>query len=94
MACGCPVVASKRGSLPEIGGKAAIYTEPHLNNLTKAIKFVLNLSPTQRKRLIQEGKKQVQKFSWQKTAEQVYKIYQQVIHNQSNVVDLQPSTLQ
>jgi glycosyltransferase involved in cell wall biosynthesis len=29
MACGCPVVASKAGALPEIGGDAAVYCDPH-----------------------------------------------------------------
>jgi glycosyltransferase involved in cell wall biosynthesis len=29
MACGCPVVASRTGALPEIGGDAAIYCDPY-----------------------------------------------------------------
>jgi glycosyltransferase involved in cell wall biosynthesis len=29
MACGCPVVASKTGALPEIGGDAALYCDPY-----------------------------------------------------------------
>ena len=79
MKCGCPVLAAKRGSLPEIGGSAAIYVEPTVDRLMKGIKMILNLSPTQRKRLIQEGQKRAMLFSWKKTAKEVLEVYKEVL---------------
>ncbi len=79
MTCGCPVVATKRGSLMEIGGKAAVYTEPEMEKLAKAIQFVIQLSPTQRKRLVQEGHKQAERFSWEQTAQQTYAVYKRAV---------------
>ncbi len=79
MKCGCPVLASKRGSLPEIGGAAAIYTEPTMEKLVKGIQLILGLSKTQRKRLIQEGQKQARRFSWEKTAEKMAQVYSAVM---------------
>lgn len=84
MQCQCPVIAAKRGSLPEIGGKAAIYVEPQTDKIAKAIEFVLDLSPTQRKRLIQEGQKQAQKFSWEKTARETFEVYVKVLRTFDN----------
>jgi len=41
--CGCPVVLSQSSSLPEVGGKAALYFEPdNVEELTKKIKMILD----------------------------------------------------
>ena len=81
MTCGCPVIATKRGSLPEIGGSAAIYTEPEESKITKAIKFVLELSEAQRNRLIQEGRHQAKKFTWEQATRETYEIYKRCLNH-------------
>jgi glycosyltransferase involved in cell wall biosynthesis len=83
MRCGCPVIASKQGSLPEIGGSATIYTEPTREKLIKTINFVQQLSETQRIRLIQEGRKQAQKFSWKTTAQKTHQVYRDILNPKS-----------
>lgn len=79
MSCGCPVVVTRRGSLPEIAGEAAVYAEPESKSLAKAIQFVTNLPDSGRARLIKEGYLQVKKFSWMQTARQTLEVYEQVL---------------
>lgn len=75
MACECPVVSSNKGSLPEVGGEAAIYFDPlnkedFLNALTSILDNGL-LS----KKLIGKGKKRVKDFSWHNLAKQTLDVY-------------------
>ena len=76
MACGCPVVAAKTSSLPEICGSAAIMVDPYnLDDMIKGLKKAL----VKQKELRDKGFQQVKKFSWRKTAQQTYEIYQKVV---------------
>ena len=80
MACGCPVVCSDRGSLPEIAGKAAYLSSPEPKDLAKAIKKVLSskkLALTLRKKGLIRSKK----FTWKKTAKQTQRLYRRTIIN-------------
>lgn len=66
MACGTPVVISKVASLPEVGGDAAIYVNPHdPNSIASAIKTAIGPN---RDKFVQLGLKRVKSFSWDKTA--------------------------
>jgi glycosyltransferase involved in cell wall biosynthesis len=78
MACGCPVVCSNQGSLPEIAGEAAIFVKPTVNKLAKAIKNVTNSEKLQAE-LSQKGLVRIQHFSWNKTARETVKIYKMAI---------------
>jgi len=83
--CNCPVITSNISSLPELGGNAAIYTNPKKEkDIYEAIKFVLNLGSESRKSLIQKGQVQAKKFSWEKTANQTLKVYQEVVNVNRN----------
>ncbi len=79
--CGCPVVTTKNGSLPEVGGDAAIYAHQDSKGLAKAISFVLKLNDTNRQKLVQLGFKQAKKFSWRETADKTRSIYQQILNS-------------
>ena len=75
-ACGCPVITSNVSSLPEVGGNAAIYVNPlNVDDIAEKIKHVLSLN---RERLAKEGFAQVAKFSWQKTAQETVKVYEEL----------------
>lgn len=75
MSCNCPVVSSNAGSLPEVGGDAAIYFDAkHLGDLGDKIDMVLK-NKNLRKNLIAKGKKRVKKFSWEKLAKQTLEVY-------------------
>jgi len=62
-----------------VGGKAAIYVDPlSVDDIAEKIKYVLALSISKRKELIEKGFLQTQKFSWQKTAQETVKVYEEL----------------
>jgi glycosyltransferase involved in cell wall biosynthesis len=79
MACGCPVVTSNTPSLLNVAGEAAITVDPKDGDgLTRAIMAVLT-DRELRKRLIDSGMARVELFSWDKTAKETLKVYEEVI---------------
>jgi glycosyltransferase involved in cell wall biosynthesis len=79
MACGCPVITSKEGSLPEVAGDAAFYVDAYdVNDIAKGIKKVFS-DKKLREELSKKGLTQAQKFSWKKTAEETLKVYEKII---------------
>lgn len=79
MACSCPVVSSNTGAMPEVGGDAAIYFDPHnKGELVDQIDRVLN-DKNLRQMLIKKGQKRVKLFSWDKLAKQTLEVYRQCV---------------
>jgi len=78
MSCGCPVISSSVSSLPEVVGEAALQVNAHdIDELVKAIQETLT-NKNLRRKLIQEGFKQAQKFSWKHAAQETLQLYQEV----------------
>lgn len=74
----CPVVTSKISSLPEAGGDAAIYFDPkNVADIAATIEKVIN-NKKLREDMIKKGKEQVKKFSWEKSAREVIKIFESI----------------
>ena len=68
MACGCPVVASNAGSLPEVCGDACLHVNlTNTNEIAEAIGRVLG-DEKLRDSLIVAGRIQAAKYSWKSTA--------------------------
>lgn len=81
MSCGTPVVCSKEGSLPEVGGNAAIYFDPkNLNQLVTLLGDLLR-DKSLRNRLSKLGLNQALKYSWKKTAKGTVNVYQSLNFN-------------
>lgn len=79
MACGCPVIVSNRGSLPEVVGDAAVLIDPERQeSLFGAIKSVLE-TPSLRAALLEKGLERVKKFSWKTAAVKTRELYSQVL---------------
>jgi glycosyltransferase involved in cell wall biosynthesis len=79
MNCDCPIALSNVSSLPEIGGDAAIYFNPNdpkdiCNQMSKII-----YDDNFRNQLIEKGKERRKEFSWQKTASETIKLYEQCL---------------
>lgn len=68
MACGCPVIASGKASVPEVCGQAAIYIDPtSKEELTRALLDIAN-NNLLREQLIEAGVNQARQFTWEHTA--------------------------
>jgi glycosyltransferase involved in cell wall biosynthesis len=78
MACGTPVVASDRGSLPEVVGDAGLLVDPQdREGLAEAAVRVLS-DRGLRARLRRRGLERAALFSWERTARQTLAIYRSV----------------
>jgi len=77
-ACGTPVVASSLSSVPEVAGEAALFVDPSDSGaLAQALARILHDEPL-RTALIEKGFANLQRFSWQRCAEQVLAVLERV----------------
>ncbi len=77
-ACGVPVITSITSSLPEVGGKAAIYVDPL--NIAEMKEKLDNIMKDEdlRKEYIKKGFDQAKKFSWEKCSYETTQVYQKL----------------
>ncbi len=74
MSQGTPVIASKKSSLPEIGGDSVLYCNPDdVEDIAMVIKNVL-VNNDLRKVLSQKGKNKADNFSWERFVEKILNI--------------------
>ena len=75
---GTPVITSNISSLPEVGGDAALYVDPNdTTDIAEKMKKLLE-DDNLKRQLIEKGKKQVEKFSWEKSARQTLEVLEGV----------------
>lgn len=75
MASGTPVVTSNISSLPEVAGDAAVLVNPdNVFEIAKGIREALT-DPALRATLVERGRQQARRFSWEATARQVLDVY-------------------
>jgi alpha-1,3-rhamnosyl/mannosyltransferase len=75
MACGVPVACSSATSLPEVAGDAAAYFGPRDKEEFVSVLQSVFIDPELRVALIEKGRKNLQRFSWQTTAAQTLAVY-------------------
>lgn len=79
MACRTPVIASSAASLPELVGHAGLTFDPHqIDRLSQLLYNVLS-DRTLRQDLVSRGYEQTRRFSWQRTAEETLRVYDEVL---------------
>lgn len=78
MACGIPVIVSNVSSLPEVVGKAGLFIDPYsLTEIEQAIRTILTDKKLHTK-LSYASLAQAKKFSWEKMAREVLKVFEEV----------------
>ena len=77
MTCGAPVIASDRGSIPEVAGDAALLADAEDDAaFARHLTQVLG-DPAVAKRLREQGFARAAQFSWHGTAQQILELYAQ-----------------
>ncbi|MCL4390434.1 MAG: glycosyltransferase family 4 protein [Patescibacteria group bacterium] len=76
MACGTPVVCGRNSSLPEIAGEAAVFAD-----VSDSSDLARKILEAKKGKLIQKGLAQAAKFSWEKTARETARIYEDLCHH-------------
>jgi glycosyltransferase involved in cell wall biosynthesis len=94
MAHGTPVVTSNTSSLPEVVGNAAVLVNPeNVFEIMRALHKVL-LDQVVREKLKQRCHDQAQKFSWDTSARQILKIYEEVVGLRRPVLPVNDRTIE
>ena len=75
MQYGLPVVASTRGSIPEVAGDAALLVDPLDAGALAAALDVALTDSAERQRMIASGAARVASYSWEHTADQLASLY-------------------
>jgi glycosyltransferase involved in cell wall biosynthesis len=77
MRCDTPVLCSNTSSLPELGGEAALLVNPlETDEIAQAIGQLVE-NPELRRQLVQKGRTQAQKFSWNTAAQQAMQVLEE-----------------
>ncbi len=79
MACGCPVVAGRSSSIPEVLGEAGLMFHPEsVEEMVEKVHLVLE-DTVFKEKVVRRGLERAQQFSWKRTARQVVGLYRQLL---------------
>lgn len=84
MACGCPVLASAAGALPEVCGEAAVLLPPEDPKAWLTELLALKANPSRREELREKGLARARKFSWEHTAQELVEVYREAMRRASS----------
>lgn len=75
-----PLLVSNTSSLPEVAGDAGIYFEPtNPEQIAQAMIRALNMNSEEEVEWIQRGNKRLELFSWQKTADEINNLLNNIL---------------
>jgi glycosyltransferase involved in cell wall biosynthesis len=86
MACGASVLTTRRLALPEVGGDAALYSEPDEKSLAASIS-ALALDDKERDRLSGLARKRAETFSWETAARAHAEVFAAALVKDSAIKD-------
>ncbi len=72
------IISSNNSSIPEVGGDAILYLNNvyDYNELLNLIESAINMTQDEKRKIIEKEDKQILKFSWKKTALEIFKSFQ------------------
>lgn len=81
MAMGCPVLTSNVSSLPEVGGEAAVYVDPHsVEQIAAGMRRVLEDAEL-RESMARKGAERARTMTWDRCAQMMVACYEEVLWN-------------
>jgi glycosyltransferase involved in cell wall biosynthesis len=80
MAAGVPVISSDTSSMPEVIGDAGVLISPYDKEAWEKAIIEVDANEKLRNEMIAKNAMQVEKFSWDKTAEKTIEIYSKVLN--------------
>jgi glycosyltransferase involved in cell wall biosynthesis len=97
MACGTPVVSSGTSALPEVGGSAALYFDPH-NVEEISTRVMETFDPAVRRRMVLMGCQHCKRFTWEqcawKTAQTIRQFLGLSVLNELSAAETVPNCLE
>ena len=76
MICSCPVITSNNSSLIEVMQNKDFLIDPHkTQDIIEKINLIINLKDNEREELIKQNYRFASQFTWEKSAQDVLKIY-------------------
>jgi glycosyltransferase involved in cell wall biosynthesis len=79
MACGTPVITSNCSAMPEVVGDAGILVDPNDSQAIANAVVHLHNNPAVYQTLVERGCARAKSFTWEKAAEQIAQIYEQLL---------------
>ena len=79
MACGTPVITSKVSAMPEVVGDAGVLVDPNNSQAIANAVCELQANLGYRQELITKGLARAKQFTWENTAENIAKVYENLI---------------
>jgi glycosyltransferase involved in cell wall biosynthesis len=78
MACGTPVVASRRGAIPEVVGDGGILVDAEDEAAMADAMAEMLTQPKRRRRLVERGFERAARFEWTQAARTLLELYRTV----------------
>ena len=85
MNCQTPVITSNVSSMPEVAGEAALIVDPYSVDEIATAMSKISTAEKLRAELIEKGKMQAQKFSWDKTAGRLWESVEKIFSKQAGI---------
>lgn len=79
MSYGLPVVTSRTSSLPEVGGEAAVYIDPHNEEEIAAAVVKVAEDCSLREKMVEAGVARAKQLSWKRAAAMTLALYDEVL---------------
>lgn len=83
--CGCPVIAARAASLPEVLGHSAVYVDPYDEKDMAAAMTRVADDGELRAQLVEAGLANAARFSWRRSAERVSDVIDDVLLHRSRL---------